>query len=144
MGAFSLSRRSFLKGAAAIGVAGATASSVSIARTALADVGDAAAAGETKRIRSGCRACGKMECGVWVTVSDGKVIRIEGDNSAFQSHGNCCSKSQSSVQAAYHPDRLKYPLKRTNPKGEDPGWERISWDEAIKTMAEKFQSVIDQ
>ena len=63
-----------------------------------------------------------MECGVWVTVQQGRVVRIEGDQSAPQSMGNCCTKSQSSIQAAYHPDRLYHPLKRTNPKGEDPGW----------------------
>ena len=34
-----------------------------------------------------------MECGVWVTVSDGRVVKIEGDESAFQSQGNCCTKS---------------------------------------------------
>ena len=34
--------------------------------------------------------------------------------------GNCCTKSQSSIQAAYQiPDRLHYPMKRTNPKGEE-------------------------
>ena len=80
----------------------------------------------TKRIRSCCRGCGKMECGVWVTVQDGRAIRIEGDESAFQSMGHCCSKSQSSMQAAYHPDRLYYPMKRTAARGEDdPGWVRI-------------------
>jgi anaerobic selenocysteine-containing dehydrogenase len=94
------------------------------------------AAGETKRIRSGCRACGKCECGVIVVIQDGKVVRVEGDETgAPQSNGNCCSKSQASVQAAYHPDRLRYPLKRTKPKGEDPGWERISWDEASEIVA---------
>ncbi|OUO88361.1 hypothetical protein B5F40_12555 [Gordonibacter sp. An230] len=100
--------------------------------------------GEVKRVRSCCRACGKMECGVWVTVRDGRVIRIEGDESAFQSEGNCCSKSQSSMQAAYHPDRLRYPMRRTRPKGEDPGWERISWDEALDLLAENFQSIKDK
>jgi anaerobic selenocysteine-containing dehydrogenase len=32
-------------------------------------------------------------------------------------------------------------MKRTRPKGEDPGWERISWDEAMKTSAEKFHEI---
>ena len=37
------------------------------------------------------------------------------------------------MQACYHPDRLRYPMKRTRPKGEDdPGWERVSWDEAMQ------------
>ena len=53
--------------------------------------------------------------------------QTEGDESAFQSAGNHCAKGQASLQAAYHPDRLMYPLKRTNPKGQEPGWVRISW-----------------
>ena len=53
------------------------------------------------------------------------------------SRGNCCSKSQASIQAAYHPDRLRTPLKRTNPKGEEPGWVRITWDEAWEIFGQK-------
>ena len=70
--------------------------------TALAE-GEDASAGEIKRIRSCCRACGKVECGVWVTVQNGRAVKVEGDQSSFQSSGNCCGKSQSSIQAAYHP-----------------------------------------
>jgi anaerobic selenocysteine-containing dehydrogenase len=77
-----------------------------------------------------------MECGVWVTVQNGRVIKTEGDESAFQSAGSHCSKGQASVQAAYHPARLTYPLKRTNPKGQDPGWQRITWDEAYQLTAD--------
>ena len=42
-----------------------------------------------------------------------------------------CSKAYATLQRLYHPDRLKYPMKRTHPKGSsDPGYVRISWDEA--------------
>ena len=97
--------------------------------------------GQVKRIRTCCRGCGKMECGVWVTVKDGRAIKIEGDTSGRQSMGNCCTKSMASLQACYHPDRLKYPMKRTRPKGEDPGWVRISWEEALSTSAAKFKEL---
>ncbi len=41
----------------------------------------------------------------------------------------------------YHPSRLLHPLRRTGPKGAaDPGWERISWDEALDTVAERLQT----
>ena len=99
---------------------------------------------EVKRVRSCCRACGKMECGVWVTVENGRAIKVEGDESAFHSRGNCCSKSQSSLQAAYHPDRLKHPMKRTGIKGEDPGWERITWDEAFSTIGAKINETMQK
>jgi anaerobic selenocysteine-containing dehydrogenase len=86
-----------------------------------------------------------MECGVWVTVENGRATKVEGDTSALTSGGNCCAKSQSSIQAAYHPDRVLYPLKRTNPKdSSDPGWVRITWDEAYSTMAEKYQEYMDK
>ena len=138
---FSMSRRTFVKASAVMGAAAAL--STSTVTSALADDENAGAgAGEIQRIRTGCRGCGKMECGVIACVQDGKVIRIEGDPEAFQSMGNCCTKSQSSVQAAYHPDRLRYPLKRTNPKDDDdPGWERISWDEAMTTVVSKFDEL---
>lgn len=143
MGKLNVSRRTFTKLAAATGAALATSASVG-SLVALADEGEAAAPGEIKRVRTCCRGCGKMECGVWVTVQDGRAIKVEGDQSSFQSSGNCCTKSQSSIQAAYHPDRIYHPMKRTNPKGEEPGWERITWDEAMETIGTKFQEIIDR
>ncbi|MCI8367861.1 MAG: molybdopterin-dependent oxidoreductase [Eggerthellaceae bacterium] len=138
-----LSRRTFLK-------AGALLSAIAVAPKpgpvqALAAVEPASSsAGEVKRVRSCCRACGKMECGVWVTVEDGRAVKIEGDESAWHSRGNCCSKSQSSLQAAYHPDRLKYPMKRTTAKGEEPGWQRITWEEAFQTIGAKVNETIEK
>ncbi|MFH0725569.1 MAG: molybdopterin-dependent oxidoreductase [Pseudomonadota bacterium] len=96
---------------------------------------------KTQRIRTTCRGCGKMECGVWVTVEAGRAVKIEGDSDSFQSRGNVCTKSLASLQAVYHPDRIKYPLKRTRPKGEDPGWVRISWEEALETTARKLKEI---
>ncbi|MCI8367279.1 MAG: molybdopterin-dependent oxidoreductase, partial [Eggerthellaceae bacterium] len=141
MARLSLSRRSFLKLSAATAAAAGALSAVPSGFAAAAeDVQEKS--GEIKRIRTGCRGCGKMECGVIALVQDGKVIRVEGDPTAFQSMGNCCTKSQSSIQAAYHPDRLRYPLKRTNDKeSDDPGWVRISWDEAIATVVSKFDEL---
>jgi anaerobic selenocysteine-containing dehydrogenase len=134
-----LSRRTFSKTALIAGVATAF-SGQAFSQSALAE-DSVSAQGDIQRVRSACRACGKMECGVWVTVENGKVIRVEGDESAFQSEGNCCSKSQASLQAAYHPDRLHYPMKRTTAKGEDPQWVRISWDEAYETIGTKVNEI---
>lgn len=142
MGALTLSRRSFVKAAAVTGAAAALATGTG-GLTAVAEE-TTASAGDVKRIRSCCRACGKMECGVWVTVKDGRAIAIEGDESATQSRGNCCCKSQSSLQAAYHPDRLYHPMKRTNPKGEEPGWVRISWDEAYEAMVKGYGELTEK
>jgi anaerobic selenocysteine-containing dehydrogenase len=59
-----------------------------------------------------------------------KVIKIEGD--AFG--------DEAAVERLYHPNRLKYPRKRAGEKGEGK-WERISWDEALETIAEKLNSI---
>lgn len=145
MAKLSMTRRSFLKVAAATGAVATIASGSAAPLSALAeDTNAKAEVGKTERVRSTCRGCGKMECGVWVTVKNGRAIKIEGDEDAPQSMGNCCTKSRASLQAAYHPDRLLYPMKRTKPKGEEPGWVRITWDEAHKTAAENFQKVIDK
>ena len=144
MGKLSMTRRSFAKLTAACAAAAAATGTLATG-TALADNETSEAeASEIKRIRSCCRGCGKMECGVWVTVQNGRVIKTEGDQSSSQSLGNHCSKGQASLQACYHPARIYHPMKRTNPKGEDPGWVRISWDEAMQTIGEKFNEAIDQ
>ena len=142
----TLTRRAFAKISAI--AAGVAAVGSNVAPQALAEISGTDVVqdqGGVKRVRSCCRACGKMECGVWVVVENGRAIRTEGDESAFHSMGNHCSKGQASLQAAYHPDRLYHPMKRTNPKGEDdPGWVRISWDEAMETIADKMQECIDK
>jgi anaerobic selenocysteine-containing dehydrogenase len=143
-----MTRRSFVALAAAGSIA-LTAASSSWPK-ALADVesppsGKVLGGSGLKRIRSVCRGCGKCECGCWVTVDNGRAIKVEGDESSVGSYGNCCAKSQSSLQACYHPDRLRYPLKRTKPKGEhDPGWVCITWDEALDTAAKKLMEINEQ
>ena len=144
MGKLNLTRRAFTKLTAVTGAALACAAAVAPNAALAEDAGAAARGDDVKRVRTCCRGCGKMECGVWVTVQNGRAVKVEGDQSSFQSSGNCCGKSQSSIQAAYHPDRIYHPMKRTNPKGEDPGWQRITWDEAMQTIGEKFQQIIDR
>ena len=139
----TLSRRSFTKLTAATAIGAGLSAGADIAFAEASP--ESSTEREVKRIRTTCRGCGKMECGVWVTVENGRAVKVEGDTSCFTSGGNCCAKSQSSIQAAYHPDRVLYPLKRTNPKdADDPGWVRISWDEAYATMAEKYGEIMDK
>ncbi len=95
---------------------------------------------EVKKIRTACRSC-HGGCGVIAHVKDGKVIKVEGDPDSPISHGTLCSKGLAITQLAYHPDRVLYPLKRVGAKGEGK-WQRISWDEALTTIVEKFKKVI--
>ncbi len=93
-------------------------------------------ASDEKIIRTNCRAC-HGGCGVLVTVRDGVIDQIEGDPEFPTNHGTICSKGLAFKQLVYHPDRLKYPLKRAGERGEGK-WERITWDEALDTIAQKL------
>ena len=97
---------------------------------------------EEKIIRSHCRLC-HGACGMLVHVRDGVVVKVEGDPENPMSHGSLCAKGLASIQVAYHPDRLRYPIKRTGAKGEGK-WERISWDEALDTITNKYKEIIKE
>jgi anaerobic selenocysteine-containing dehydrogenase len=93
-------------------------------------------------IRSNCRGC-HGGCGVLVHVKDGRIIKLEGDPEIPSNRGTMCSKGLAYLQLVYHPDRLKYPLKRSGKKGEGK-WQRISWDEALDTIANKYKEIISK
>ena len=83
--------------------------------------------------------CGRMDhggCGLRVRVENGRIVRIQGDPESH-TKGYICAKGRAHMERIYHPDRLKYPQKRIGKKGENR-WKRISWDEALETIAEKL------
>ncbi len=86
--------------------------------------------------RSFCRMC-HGGCGVLVYVKDGRVAKIAGDPECPINHGTLCSKGLASAQLAYHPDRLTHPVRRIGAKGSGR-WRRITWDEALDTIAERI------
>jgi anaerobic selenocysteine-containing dehydrogenase len=97
---------------------------------------------EGKKIRTVCRSC-HGACGVIAHVKDGKVIKVEGDPNSPISHGTMCAKGLAITQLAYHPDRILHPMKKVGEKLSGK-WERITWDEALDTIAAKFQAVVDE
>jgi anaerobic selenocysteine-containing dehydrogenase len=56
-------------------------------------------------------------------------------------HGICCPRGRHAPEIVYSPDRLLYPLKRCGERGEGR-FERISWDEALDTAANRLQQVV--
>lgn len=84
-------------------------------------------------VRSICQAC-HCNCGVLVHVEDGRVTGVTGDPEHPMNHGFICVKGQAQPELLYHPDRLKYPMKRTGGRGEGK-WQRIPWDEALNDIA---------
>lgn len=82
------------------------------------------------------------QCAVKVRVLEGNPVAIEGiPESDAGSRGGVCAKGVASVMDWHDPNRILYPVKRTNPeKGlyEDPKWQRITWDEALDTITGKL------
>jgi len=72
-----------------------------------------------------------------VHVKDGKVTAVE---PAQKGMGTGCPRWKAQIDYVYHPDRLKYPQKRTGKRGEGK-FERISWDEALDTIASNLQNI---
>jgi len=70
----------------------------------------------------------------------GKLVKVTGDPDSPLSRGYICAKGKASPELLYHPDRLKYPLKRIGTRGENR-WQRITWDEALDTISEKLFEV---
>ena len=88
-----------------------------------------------------CSGCYNL-CGVKVRVVDGVPVAIEGiPESDLGGQGGMCGRGVATIMDLHDPNRVKYPVKRTNPKKglhEDPKWERISWEEALDTIATKL------
>ena len=94
--------------------------------------------------------CYQCVCGpdlLKVVVKDGVPIAVEPNFDAKDFHpaeGRVCVKAYGLIQKTYNPHRVKGPLRRTNPRkglDQDPGWERISWDEALDFLAERLRMV---
>src|SRR6478735_7512585 len=74
-------------------------------------------------------------CGAIARVEDGRFVALDPDPS-HPTGKALCAKGRAAPELVYHQDRLRYPLKRTRPKTDpDPGWQRISWDEALDLTA---------
>ncbi len=100
-------------------------------------------------------------CGVLITVQDGRATRIQGDPEHPVTRGFLCAKVAKYLDRVYSPERVMYPMRRITPKGpaaELPSagqplaavpadankiWQRISWDEALDTIASRFRAISD-
>jgi len=94
-------------------------------------------------IPSVCNIC-YSNCTIRGRRVDGVLVKIEGHPEAPNAGGGgrICAKGQSGIMLLYDPNRVNYPLKRTNPEkgiGVDPGWQRISWEEALDILASKIK-----
>ena len=95
-----------------------------------------------KIVKTVCSTC-YGGCGVLAHVKQGKVIKIEGDPDHPNNKGQLCPKGLSGIELLNHPKRLNYPMKRVGAKGEGR-WKRISWNEALDTIAQKLNEFKEQ
>jgi len=79
------------------------------------------------------------ECLFKVYVKDGMVTRMETDDGDEPQY-RACARGRAYRQRTYAPDRLLCPMKRVGPRGEGK-FERISWDEALETVAGELKRV---
>jgi anaerobic selenocysteine-containing dehydrogenase len=89
---------------------------------------------ERRRIAAFCPLC-VSRCGCEAVVENGRLVAIEPDPS-HPTGKALCAKGRASPELVEATDRLLYPMRRTRPKGDpDPGWRRITWDEALDETA---------
>jgi anaerobic selenocysteine-containing dehydrogenase len=82
-------------------------------------------------------------CALLINIEDGKGSRLRGDPNHPVTRGFLCGKVAQYLEREYSPERLLYPRKRVGAKG-GGRFERISWDEALDTIAGRLQAVSDQ
>ena len=82
-----------------------------------------------------CNLCEAM-CGLVIQHDNGHIKSIKGDPDDPLSKGHICPKAVALQDLQEDPDRLRYPMLRTN-----QGWERISWDSAFNEVASRLRNV---
>ncbi|MBU1743442.1 MAG: molybdopterin-dependent oxidoreductase [Proteobacteria bacterium] len=142
-----INRRDFLKASVA---AGATAALTGPSLNAFA-AKHAAVAGEKvsggtdagKWIPTTCQGCTQW-CPVEFFVQNSRAVKVRGNQLSKVNNGYCCPRGHLMLQELYDPDRIKVPMKRTNPekgRGVDPKFVPVSWDEALDTIADKLMEL---
>jgi anaerobic selenocysteine-containing dehydrogenase len=93
------------------------------------------------------KGCCPLDCQdtcAWVAhVDDGRVTKVQGAAEHPITRGVLCAKVNDYQARTYAPDRLLHPLRRSGPKGSG-NFERITWDEALDSIAERFTAIIDE
>lgn len=78
-------------------------------------------------------------CGVLLyTDKEGNLVKVEGDPENPYNQGRLCVRCLAVPEAVSNDTRLKYPMKRDRADRGKDKWQRISWDEALDLIYEKF------
>jgi anaerobic selenocysteine-containing dehydrogenase len=74
---------------------------------------------------------------------DGSAISVKGAEDHPTTNGFLCTKVNRYLERTYSPQRVLYPMKRVGEKGKGI-FQRITWDEALDTIAAKFKEIADE
>lgn len=82
-----------------------------------------------------CNLCA-VTCGLELEVENNKIINVRPDASSPRSNGYCCRKGRTAKYFVEHGDRVLYPRKKVGDH-----YERISWEQAYREIAEKANAI---
>ncbi len=151
-----LSRRDFLK-TSALGTAALSSGLVSLPKKAEAFAYEPYPQDDqlTTVVTSCAHNCGSRHMLVAHKKGD-VIVRLSTDNGAYQKDGyfgkdteqepqlRACLRGRSYRQRLYSAERLLFPMKRINPKGEPGQFKRITWDQALNEIAAKMLEIKDK
>jgi anaerobic selenocysteine-containing dehydrogenase len=138
-----MTRRTFVKTSAVTGAAIAAGFGLRPELKALAEASTSSSSEMGKWIASTCQGCTSW-CSKQVYVVDGRAVKVRGNPNSKVNGKAGCPRSHLALQQVYDPDRIKTPMKRTNPqkgRNENPKFVPISWDEALNTIADKIMEL---
>lgn len=144
-----ISRRTLVK-STAIGSLALAAGGIALPfglKSAAAAVQSAIQPAEDKVVWGACSVNCGSRCALRLHVRDDEVYWVETDNTGEDVYGNhqvrACLRGRSIRRRINHPDRLNYPMKRVGKRGEGK-FERITWEEALDTIAASLKSVVEK
>ncbi len=138
-----LTRRGFVKTAVVAGAALTFSAALKPALRAFSQTGNTSHTVNGEWRPTTCQGCTSW-CSKQVYVVDGRAIKVRGNPNSKVNGLASCPRSHLALQQVYDPDRIKMPMKRTNPnkgRNEDPRFVPISWDEALNTIADKIMEL---
>ena len=142
----NMNRRTFMKTTGALCALAAAGGSAATGASLFASVKPAQADSEEKIVYTHCAVnCGC--CCVWKChVKDGEITYIESDNTGTGEFKDpqmrACLRGRSSRRWLQSADRLNYPMKRVQGTKRGEGkFERISWEEALDTIASEMERI---
>ncbi len=143
--ATNFGRRAFLKGSAAtLGLVALTGAGCAPNQQVEEDEG-ASQAPEEQLYQGVCRGNCGGGCRMNVHVRDGKVVKTSKIDQDNPLDTRICQRGLTHPQRMYAPERVQYPMRRVEGTARGAGeWERLSWDEAVSYIAEKWKGYIDE